>query len=102
MQNILVKFEKKEFDYHIVAYKIFKEDDWESFMENCEMYNNPKGLDIYFGHSDFLHFKSGKEFLEYCAIQYRVTNQEISLLKKLHLNLDSHNILETVAEMMKD
>lgn len=103
MKKILIKFERfDDIDYHVVAYKIFTEDSWNSLMNNLDQYNNPQGIKIYFGHNDFVEFRSGKEFLEYCDEEYKVTESDIKVLEKIGLNLDSHQIFVSIIEIVGD
>lgn len=101
MQNILIKFERDEgIDYHIVAYKIFSEDAWDNLMNNLDEYNNPNGIEIYFGHSDLMKFDDGREFLKYCDEMYKVTNSDIKVLERIGLNLDCHKIFNRILELV--
>lgn len=89
-------------------FETFSEDDWESFMENCEKLDDPVNYDlsVFIGHSDYIEFNSGKEFLECCDEQYKVTDSEINILQKLNLNMDCHgffsHMLDEISEHISD
>lgn len=101
MKNILVAFEYDSFSINVSAYKIFSEYDWEMFMNALDEYVPKSSIDFYAGENICIQLKSGKQFLELCEVQYKVTEQEIKTLQKLKLNLEQFDIFEQMIKEMR-